>query len=137
MAAPRAQHVAADDRRQLHGPHETGWQPRPRDLVERGPEQVPALLERVGQGDDDALPLDQQVGQVVGDQVADGDRQETGTRRADPDEARDRERERDDDPEEAGEQQRLDRQRRQAEQVEPDLRLRQPVEQDRAHRRAR
>ena len=51
--------------------------------------EVRALLERIGDGDDDPLAVDEQVREVVGDQVADGDRQQprpgrAGRRRAAP-----------------------------------------------------
>ena len=48
------EHVPADDRRELDGPDEARRQPAAGRLVERGPEQVPALLERVGDRDEDA-----------------------------------------------------------------------------------
>ena len=48
--------------------------------VERGPDQVGARLERVRDRDDDPLAVDQQVGQVVGDEVADGDRRQARRR---------------------------------------------------------
>ena len=47
----------------------------------RRAEQVPALLERVGDGDEDPLAVDQQVGQVVGDEVAER-RSAAGRRRS-------------------------------------------------------
>ena len=67
-----------------------GSQP-PVGVVERGPEQVPALLERVGDRDEDPLAVDQQVGQVVGDEVAERDRQQAGADRAEADRPGDRE----------------------------------------------
>ena len=63
-------------------PDEPGRQPRGAGLEERGAEQVGALLERVGDGDHDPLPVDEQVRQVVGDEVADGDRQQPRPDRA-------------------------------------------------------
>ena len=57
------------------------------------PNRFRPALERVGDGDEDALAVDQQVGQVVGDQVADGDRQQPGADRAEADRPRHRERE--------------------------------------------
>ena len=70
VPAPGAQHVPADDGRQLERPDQPGRQPRARRLVEGRAEEVPALLERVGDRDQDVLAVDQQVGQVVGDEVA-------------------------------------------------------------------
>ncbi len=132
MPAPRAEHVAADDGRELQGPDEPRRQPLPGRLVERSPEQVPAALERVRHRDEDALAIDQQVRQVVGDEVADGDRQQAGGGRADPDEPGHRQGRGDDDAEEPDQEDGLPGELGQPEQVEPDLGLRQPVEQDRA-----
>jgi hypothetical protein len=81
-------------------------------------------LKRIRDRDDDALTVYQQVGQVVRDQVADGDRQQARAGGGDPDEPPDRERGDDDDAEEPAEQQRLAGQAGQPEQVKPDLRLR-------------
>ena len=61
------------------------------------PNRFAAALERVGDGDEDPLAVDQQVGQVVGDQVADRDRQQAGADRAEADRSRDREGEQQDD----------------------------------------
>ena len=66
------------------------------------------------------------------DEVADGDRQEAGASGRDPHEPCHGKRCRDDDPEEAEEQHRLGRERRHPEAIEPELRLGQAVEQDRA-----
>ena len=82
VARPRPDHVAAHDRGQLRRPHEARRQPVVGRDEERRPEQVPALLERVGHGDDHVLAVDQQVREVVGDEVADGDRQQPGPDRA-------------------------------------------------------
>ena len=70
------------------------------------PNRFAAALERVGDGDEDPLAVDQQVGQVVGDQVADRDRQQPGADRAETDRPRDREREQHDDAHEREQQDR-------------------------------
>ena len=108
-----------------------GRQPGRGRREEGRPEQVPALLERVGDGDDDPLAVDEQVRQVVGDEVAERDRQQPGADRAEPDRPGDREGQGDDDPEQRDQQQRPDGDARRAEQVEERLGLRQPVEDDR------
>ena len=59
-------------------------------LVERGAEEVPAELEWVGDRDDDPLAVAQQVRQVVGDEVADGDRDESGADGGQADQSSDR-----------------------------------------------
>ena len=41
-------------------------------------QQVVAALERIVEREDDALPIDEQVRQVVRDEIADGDRQQAG-----------------------------------------------------------
>ena len=92
VPAPRAEHVAADDGGELDRPHQAGRQPGAGRREEGGPEEVPALLERVGDRDDDPLAVDEQVRQVVGDEVAERDRQQAGADRAEPDRPRDRER---------------------------------------------
>ena len=132
VAAPGAQHVPADDGRQLDGPDEAGRQERAGRLVERGAEQVPAALERVGDRDQDPLAVDQQVRQVVGDQVAERDRQQAGSGRGDADGPRHRRGGQDHEPEERRRAGPSRRAAGRAEQVEEDLRLRQAVEQDRA-----
>ena len=82
------------------GPHEARRQPRAGRREERGAEDVPALLERIGDGDHDPLAVDQQVRHVVRDQVAERDRHETGPDRPEADRPGDREGQRHDDPEE-------------------------------------
>ena len=81
VARPRPEHVAAHDGRELDRPDEAGRQ-EPRPGEERRAEQVLALLQRVGHRDEDPLAVDQQVGQIVGDEVADRDRQQPGADRA-------------------------------------------------------
>ena len=133
VAAPRPQHVAADDGGELDRPHQAGWQPGAARLPERRAEQVPALLERVGDRDQDALAVDQQVGQVVGDEVAERDRQQAGPDGAQPDRPGDREGEQDDEAEPGEQDERLDRDAGRAEDVEEGLGLGQAVEDDRGH----
>ena len=134
VPGPRAEHVAADDRRELDRPDEAGRQPRRRRLEERrartGPS--PAGTGRTTR-DEDALAVDEQVGQVVGDEVADGDRQQAGAGRATPTIRVTTRAAATTMPEEA-EQHAASSARApaDAEQVEARLRLGQPVEEDRA-----
>ena len=123
MAAPCAEHVAADDGGQLDGPDEPRWQPSTGGFEERGPEQVPSLLEWVGDGDDDVLSADQQVRQVVRHEVADGDGQQSGPGGGHPHEARHAQGGQHDDSQEAGQQQAARDEVRTSEQLEEDLRL--------------
>ena len=132
VARPRAEHVPADDGRELDRPDEAGREPRRRRLEERQAEvaDVPALLERVGEGDDDPLAVDQEIREVVGDEVARRDRDQAGDGRAEAHEPRHDHGARDDQPEEPEQLERLDRDARGAEDVEPGLGLGQAVEQD-------
>ena len=115
MPRPGPQHVPADDGHQLRGPDETGREPAGARHEERRAEHVPSLLEGVADGDDDVLPPDQQVGQVVGDEVADGDRQQPRPDRPRAHGACHVERPRDDDPQEPEQQQRPGQERRRTE----------------------
>ncbi len=127
------EHVPADDGRQLDRPDETGREERTGRLVERRAEDVPALLERVGDRDEDPLPVDQQVGQVMGHQVADRDGQQPGPDRTEADGAGHAEGKQHDDAHEREEDRRPLEDARRTEHVEELLGLRQPVEDDRRH----
>ena len=131
VTGPRAEHVPADDRRELHGPDEPRWQERVAGQEERRAEQVTAVLERVGDGDDDPLPVDEQVGQVVGDEVADGDRRQPRADGAPGHGPSDDERRAGDDPQEHDQDHGLLDERRVAEDRGEGHRLRQAVEDDR------
>ena len=76
MASPRAEHVPADDGRELHRPDEAGREEIANRFVEGSIEQVPSELERVGDRDEDPLAIDEQVREVVGHEVPDGDREQ-------------------------------------------------------------
>src|SRR4051794_4289247 len=131
MPAPSPEHVPANDGRELHGPDEARRQPCAGRFMERGPEQVPALVERVGDRDEDALAVDEQVREVKGDEVTQSDRQEARADRAHPDRPRDREGHQDDDAEERDEQNGLREEPGRPEDVEERLCLREAVEDDR------
>ena len=124
--------MSAHDRHQLDRPDETRLQEVRTRLIERRAKQVRTLLERVGDGDDDPLAVGEQVRQVVGEEVADGDRKQAGARARHTDEAGDGQRRRDDQSQEGKQLERRDGRRRRAEDLEPGCGLRQPVEQDRA-----
>ena len=132
MAGPRPDHVAPDDRNELEGPDQARRQPRAGRFEEGRSEVVLALLERIGDRDDDPLAVDDQKREVVGEQVADGDREQPGAGRGDADESGDEERRPDDDRHEREENHRLRQGGGQPEGVDPDLRLREAVEEDRA-----
>ncbi len=78
---PGADDVPADDRDELKAPRDGARQPGGRRLELADPEQVPAEAERVGQRDQEALAVEQDERQVVGDEVADRDRHEPGGER--------------------------------------------------------
>ena len=89
-------------------------------------------LERVGDRDQDPLAVDQQVGQVVGDEVAERDRQQPGADRAETrPSGRPRTRAGRRCPRKREQQERPLEDAGRAEQVEEGLRLRQAVEEDR------
>ena len=138
VAGPGAEHVA---RRR---PPPAGWSrrgPAAGTLRSAAWKAVPNRSQPRWNGSEiamqDALAVDQQVGQVVGDQVAEGDRQQAGAGRRDADRPWPRRaRASDDDAEERDEQAPSSRHAGRPEQVEEGLRLRQAVEQDRRRPRA-
>ena len=132
MTGPRPEHVAADDRGELDRPDDAGRQPGDRGFEERRPEQVPAELERIGDGDDDPLAVAEQVRQVVGDEVADRDRKQARPERRQTDEPPDEEDDPDDRPKEGEQDDRPWADGWRPEDVEEGLRLGQAVEDDRA-----
>ena len=88
VAGPGAEHVPADDGRELDRPDEARRQPGAGRLVERRAEQVPARWNGSEIATRMSLAVDEQVRQVVGDEVADGDRQQAGAGRGDAHDAR-------------------------------------------------
>jgi hypothetical protein len=130
MPGPGADDVPADDRDQLEAPRDRAGKPAGGRLELADAEQVPAQAERIGQRQDDALAVEQHEGQVVGDEVADRDRNEPGHQRTDADDPADGKHEPDDDRQPAEQEDGLLDDRRDPEQVEVLLGLGEPVKQD-------
>ncbi len=80
--------MADDDRAHLHRPHHRAGEPVLARLEPDRAEEVPALLQWIGQGHDDALALGQQVRQVVRGEIADCYRHQPRTHGHQPDSAR-------------------------------------------------
>jgi hypothetical protein len=74
-------------------------------------------------GDDDPLAVDQEIGEVVGEEVADGDREQAGRGRRDADEARHHERGTHDEGHEPSQDEGLRQRGREPKLIDPDLGL--------------
>ena len=81
MPRPRADDVPDHDRGDLDAPQDAGRQPAGVALVGGVSDQVPALLERIRERHEDPLRVLHDRGQVVRDEVAEGDRHEPRTDR--------------------------------------------------------